>query len=183
MNAMPPKSIDLRVSANSYDSATIAFHWLTAVFVLLQWCGAISMDLIDQRPFRMVYWTVHIVLGVALFGLIAARLIWRQFGGRALEPAGGRTLRILTKTVHRLLYVLILALVACGLSIVATRGWTLLGLFTIPSTIPGQYSLSRELVQIHGWIAHTLVAVASGHAAVALYHHWRLRDGIMQRML
>jgi cytochrome b561 len=42
----------------------------------------------------------------------------------------------------------------------------------------------RKLIgALHGWVANTLIIAVAGHALLALFHHYVLRDGIMRRML
>lgn len=165
-----------------YDRPTIILHWLTAVLVLLQWGGAISMGLVDERPIRMIYWTIHIGLGTALFVVILARLAWRYKGGRTLPPVGSDVLQKAAHTTHHLLYVLIVALILLGFVILALRGWPLIGLFKITPVVPGYHAFSTTLIEVHKWTAHVLIAVALGHALVALYHHRVLKDDVLRRM-
>ncbi len=166
----------------AYDRPTIVLHWLTAALVLLQWGGAISMGLVDERPIRMIYWTVHIELGTTLFCVILARLAWRRMGGRVLPSVGSDVLQKAAKATHHLLYTLIVVLILLGFVIVALRGWSLIGLFKITPIMPGYHALSSTLIGVHKWTAHVLMAVALGHALVALYHHRVLKDGVLRRM-
>ena len=167
----------------TYDGVTIALHWLTALLVVGQWSGAMLMELVDERPMRMLYWTVHIGLGTLLFLVIVARLWWRRAGGRTLPPAGDGLVQTLAEWTHRLLYLLVAALIVLGFVIIALRGWQLIGLFTITPVIAGYRPLSSDLIHIHGWTAHVLMVIALGHASVALVHHWVLKDGVLRRML
>ncbi|MBU6296855.1 MAG: cytochrome b/b6 domain-containing protein [Alphaproteobacteria bacterium] len=166
-----------------YDRATIILHWLTAILVVLQWSGAILIGLVDERPVRMIYWTVHIGLGTMLFIAILVRLVWRRMGGRILPAIGNEMLQKVVRDTHRLLYVLLAVLMTLGFGIIALRGWRLIGLFTIMPVLPGHQAFSSKLVQMHLWTAHLLIAVAFSHAIVALYHHLVLKDGVLRRMM
>jgi cytochrome b561 len=43
---------------------------------------------------------------------------------------------------------------------------------------------AHELVgDAHNWIGWTIIILAGGHAAAALFHHFVLRDDILRRML
>lgn len=165
-----------------YDRPTVVLHWLTAIVVLAQWGGALSMDLVDERPIRMIYWTVHIGLGTALFVVMLARLAWRRMGGRVLPPVGTGAVATVARATHHLLYTLIVFLILLGFAILALRGWPLIGLFTITPVVPGYHAFSSTLIGVHKWTAHMLMAVALGHALVALYHHLVLKDGVLRRM-
>lgn len=167
----------------AYDRATIAFHWLTALLVLLQWSGAMAMHLVDDRSARLMYWTVHIDLGTMLFLVFSGRLAWRCQGGRVLPSAGDDRLHKIVQAMHKLLYALLLVLILLGFAIVALRGWHLIGLFTIAPLADTYRPISGTLITVHKWVAHLLMIVALGHALAALYHHWVLKDGVLRRMM
>jgi cytochrome b561 len=166
----------------AYDRVTIVLHWLTAALVLAQWSGAIAMGLIDERPVRLVYWTIHIGLGTILFLVLLGRIFWRYRSGLVLPPVSGDPMQMVVGMAHKLLYALLFVLILLGFVILALRGWHLLGLFTITPVVEGYRPLSTTLISVHKWTAHVLMAVAFGHALVALYHHWVLKDGVLGRM-
>jgi cytochrome b561 len=70
-----------------------------------------------------------------------------------------------------------------------TIGWAAghpIHLFGLP--IPGPIGtlprpMRHELREIHQWVGYTIVIVAAGHAVAALYHHYKLHDRVLQRML
>jgi cytochrome b561 len=168
--------------APRYDHATIVLHWLTAGIVLLQWASASLIFLEQDHGLRMIYWDVHFALGLTLFAVIAARLWWRRRGGRQLPPLGSGWAEAAARAVHGLLYLLMLWLVGLGIVIIALRGWPLAGLFTVAPVAPGYHALSSTLITVHKWSADVLMAVAFGHALVALFHHLILKDGALLRM-
>src|ERR1700684_1092675 len=72
-----------------YDSATIWFHWITAILVLTLWGMGHTSSFLPRGPVRHNFWSTHIVLGTILLVVISARLFSRARGGRVL-PSGSR---------------------------------------------------------------------------------------------
>ena len=101
--------------ARRYDTATIIFHWVTAVLVVVQWIGAQTIDLFPRGALRVDARSAHITLGVLLAILLAARLVWRATGGRRLPLADVGALNLIAKATHWGLYALLLAMVLVGL--------------------------------------------------------------------
>ncbi|MDE2134640.1 MAG: cytochrome b [Alphaproteobacteria bacterium] len=183
MNIKSPAAKSLADTTACYDPPTIELHWVTAVLVVMQWSGAMLMHLIDERPIRMIYWNFHFSFGLLLFFVIVARLWWRRFGGRVLSPVGSDALRFASRAIHIVLYLLVLVLIALGFAIILLRGWPLAGLFTISPIVLGFKPLSSTLIEVHKWTAHLLMAVAFGHAVIALFHHFVIKDGMLLRMV
>ena len=173
---------NLDSTPRQYDRVTVSLHWLTAAMILLQWASASLIFLERERPVRMIYWTVHFGFGLALFAVIAARLWWRTTRGLVLPPLGEGLAERVARAVHGLLYALVLWLIGLGIVIILLRGWPLAGLFTIAPIVAGYKPLSSTLIEVHKWSAHLLMAVAFGHAFVALFHQFVLKDGALLRM-
>jgi cytochrome b561 len=87
--------------------------------------------------------------------------------------------------VQGVLYLLLVGQVGLGLVARWTAGRPMLffGL-KIPSPLPKvPHPVTDQLEQVHNWVAWTIVILALGHAAAALYHHFVLRDQVLTRML
>jgi cytochrome b561 len=41
----------------------------------------------------------------------------------------------------------------------------------------------QQLTEAHNLIGWAIIVLAAGHAAAALYHHFRLKDQVLERML
>jgi cytochrome b561 len=166
-----------------YDETTIRLHWLTAAMVVLLWTIGQVIDFFPRGLPRTGARSAHIVLGAALAILVVTRLVWRLRFGRTLPAADAGLVGLLARCVHWGLYLLLIATVGLGLSNACIRGDTIIWLFKIPSLAPGNKEL-RELVEkLHGTSANALLIVAGLHAAAGLVHHFKLRDGVLRRML
>ena len=170
-------------NARSYDRATIAFHWATAILVVGQWLGAQTIDWFPRGSLRVDARSVHIVAGVLLAALVAARLLWRVSGGRRLPLADKGALNLLAKGTHWGLYALLIAMLGVGLFLEWTRGDSIFNLFTIPAYDPGNRALADQVQDVHATIGWLILALAGLHAGAALVHRYVWHDGVLGRML
>ena len=166
-----------------YDRRTIALHWLTAALVMSLWVLGQTIDWFPKGTPRIFARSAHISLGVALALVLVARIGWR-FGGRAvhLPAAGLGWLDKMATLVHWLLYGLLVATVALGVTNTWVRGDTIFNLFKIQSLYSNDTGLRETIEDWHALAAHTLLVVAGLHAAAALVHHFVWRDDVLRRM-
>jgi cytochrome b561 len=57
------------------------------------------------------------------------------------------------------------------------------GLFEIPQLIASNRGLEHTIENLHNLTAWTMIYLAGGHAAMALFHRFVLKDGVLKRML
>jgi cytochrome b561 len=170
------------MSETSYDRRTIWFHWLSAGLVAVMYLLA---QIIDEfgRTYRVWPRSLHILLGIALMLVLAARLIWRNTGSRTLPSIDKGAVKYLSKAVHIGLYGLLAAALLLGLFYELARADDLFTLGRLPSIAPGDRALRHQLEELHGTAANLLMILAGLHAAAALVHHYILRDATLRRML
>jgi cytochrome b561 len=176
-----------------YDTLTILLHWTTAALVVLLWAiaspdipMAAGVSLIDFMPNgqpRVVMRSVHITLGVVLIVVLLVRVSWRATSGERLPPADQGHWGTAATLGHYLLYALLAATLLLGLANLWARGDSIFGLFNVPAFDPTDRALRKTVGNLHRWTANALLIVAGAHAAVALFHHYVLRDGVLRRML
>ena len=169
----------------NYDKVAIALHWATAVLVVLQMALALLWDLGD-RPMHRTMVAAHMSFGLILTAVIIARIIWRLVPGHQVPAADVGLARIASKAVHYGLYLLLPAEAVLGFLAQWSEGRPLsfFGLVMIP---PPFAEWSREahhqVVEVHEWVAWTIIALATLHSLAALYHHYVLKDRVLKRML
>ncbi len=166
-----------------YDRVTIALHWASATLIGLLWLIGQTVDFAPSGPLRVDYRSVHMLLGVALVGVFAARVIWRLRRGRSLPAAGNELMERIARVTHWTLYLLILAALVLGLANVWVRGDAIFNLFTVPAFDPANKGLRHLISDWHALAANAILILAGVHAAAALFHHIILRDGVLRRML
>lgn len=166
-----------------YDPRTIALHWLTVALVAALWCLGQSIDWFPKGDPRVTARSLHLTLGAVLAAVLAFRLWWRIGAGARLPLTGPGLMDKVARLVHQLLYVLLVVTVLAGLLNAWERGDSLYGLVRIVSFAPDNKDLRGTIEDVHALLANSLVIVAGLHAAAALFHHYRLKDQVLQRML
>lgn len=166
----------------SYDSKTRFLHWISAFLILTLWFAGEFLDWVPKGTPRISVRSSHILAGVVLGALLVIRVLWRRRGGVQLPSVGNRLVARASGASHYALYALMTAIVISGLALVWIRGDNLFNLFTVPAFDPGNKALRHDAKELHGWIANILLALAVLHAAVAVWHHCILKDGLLRRM-
>lgn len=95
-------------------------------------------------------------------------------------------IKLASKGVHYLLYVLLVAQAALGFAFRWAQGHPVgfFGLFGIANPFGPFTRPERHLIHdLHEWIGWAIIILAFGHALAALYHHYVLKDRVLKRML
>jgi len=178
-----PTHTQSTVATEVYDDRSIRLHWVTAVIVALLWGIAELIDFFPRGPPKIAVRSVHIVLGLLLVAVTVRRLIWRSSSGRTLPPAPGGLWSHAAKLSHAALYTVLVVVLLLGISNAWARGDSIFSLFSIPKLLPAFPSLKPAVGRLHKVGANALVLLALLHALAALFHHYVLRDTVLQRML
>jgi cytochrome b561 len=169
----------------NYDNVAVALHWATALLVVVQFVSAISWDYF-AKPTRHTMESVHISLGVLLTGVILARIVWRLIPGHQISSLQLGWVRLASKGVHYLLYLLLIAQAGTGFAFRWAQGHAVefFGLFGIPGPYGQLARPDRRLLhEVHEYIGWAIIILAFAHALAALYHHYVLKDRVLRRML
>jgi cytochrome b561 len=167
----------------TYNSVAIALHWITALLVLIQFLTAFIWDWFPRET-RETLEGLHTSLGVPLTVVIVARVAWRLMPGHQVSSLEVGWVKVASRSVHYLLYLMLIVQAGLGLVI----GWAAghpIHFFGVP--IPGPIGrldrpFRHELRVIHEWLGYAIVIVAFGHALAALYHHYARHDRVLGRM-
>jgi cytochrome b561 len=168
----------------NYDNVAITLHWLTAALVLFQFFTSFIWDYF-AKPTQETLQSLHVSFGMLLAAVIIARVVWRWIPGHQRSSIVSGWTENASKIVHYWLYLLLI--VQAGLGFVI--GWSAghpIHLFGLP--IPGPFDalarpIRHNVREVHEKVGYTIVILALGHALAALYHHYRLHDRVLGRML
>lgn len=153
-----------------YSRTQIALHWAIALFILFNLFLGDSMSGV-WRAFQQSgtattttgAW-LHIIVGSLVLILALWRLSIRFTRGVPEAPAGeSATVKLAGELGHWALYVLMLALPITGL-----LAW---------------FGSAASLAGLHGGILKALFwAIIAVHVLAAIWHHFILKDGLLNRM-
>lgn len=112
-----------------YGNAAKVFHWMIVVLLAVQFpIGWLMPDIQSGLPPGSLM-TLHITIGLIILTLIIVRFTWRLL--HPVAPANTLPLwqRVMSESVHWLLYGLVFATAMTGWFFVSFRGWRVSLLF------------------------------------------------------
>jgi len=161
-------------------------HWATAVLVLAAFIyGPGGSEQRVYAPARDFDRQLHETLGLSVLTFGAIRLAWRIFDVRPDPPKVTRWMGTVARIVRVALYVLLF-----GVPLTAITGaWleghplTLLAGVEIPPVLVLSHDTGVTIASIHTWLGDAILWVAGLHALAGLYHHFVLKDEVLESML
>lgn len=175
-----------------YDKLSKVFHWVTAIIVVTAFIlgpgdfGRLMDDGIDPGLRADIVW--HESLGIAVFTLTLLRLLWV-----ALRPAVPRIqiqpwMHLLGRLMHIALWGLLFALPITALLALGSESnpLTLLGgirIDKLPFIAGSHLANLADWGDIHKLLGDIIIWLAGVHASASLFHHFKLKDGILLSML
>ncbi len=142
-----------------------------------------TLALVGNTLTNMLY-TSHKTLGVAILLLMTLRIITRvAFVVPDHDPPLNAFERVLSTSVHHLLYAGLVAMPLIGWAATATGGFPVEFFhWHLPGLLGKNEALSDTLFMWHERLGWALVVLITLHVAGALFH-WRIkRDNVMKRM-
>jgi cytochrome b561 len=189
INQETPVATATRIAAGddgtNYDNVAVTLHWLTAMLVVVLFGMAITWDDFPHATAETMQ-SIHVSLGVLLTAVIIARIGWRLMPGHQISSLEVGWVRLASKGVHYLLYALLVAQAALGFLFRWAQGHpvSFFGLFDIGSPLGAVAKPTRHTIHfLHEKAGWAIVLLALGHALAALYHHYALKDRVLERML
>ena len=148
-----------------YSGLQIALHWVVAILILVAWLSAEgaeeAMEAVEDGG--AVGFVPHVAFGLAILALVVVRILVRLSRGAPAAPGEPGSLAMKAADWgHRLIYLLMIAVPLGGVSV---------------------FFLGLDVGEVHGLAANVLMLVVLGHALMALYHQYVLKDGLLRRMM
>ncbi|MBW7470608.1 cytochrome b [Marinobacter sp. F4218] len=178
--------MQLRNSSERYGVVAISMHWLVAavvigLFALGYWMVDLSYyhDWYNQGP------DIHRSVGILLFGLMIARMLWRLLDYDPGPLSNHTRLEVASaQAAHALLYLLLFVAMISGYLISTADGSAIsvFGWFDVPSLTGQVKGLEDTAGAVHYWSTWAIVLLAALHAGAAFKHHLIDRDRTLRRM-
>lgn len=176
----------IRNDVGQWGLVSIGLHWLTFLLVVGLALVGLLMTELPTGPFKVQVYALHKSVGLTVFALALLRVLWRLFAGAPVPVADTpRWQDAIAKVTHGALYVLLLAVPFSGWMFNSAAGFPLrwFGLFKVPALSRYDPGLKAFAQAAHEWLFFALAALVLVHAVAALFHHYRLRDRTLVRML
>lgn len=181
----------MRDAQKQFSKITVALHWLVALGMV----ALLSVGIFMAETETYFLYPIHKSIGVLMFGLILARVVWRLINGWPV-PVGDyqHWEHVLAKLIHWVLILGTLLMPISGMLMsgagghgIAVFGFELLAMNPDPNDAHAVIALNKTLAglghEIHEWLAYILIASIALHIAGALKHHVLDKDGTLRRML
>jgi len=178
--------IVLRNSAADWGSVARTLHWLLAILIVLQLGLGTLAENADLSPRKLDLFVWHKSIGLTVLLLVLLRIGWRLTNPTPVPSA--QTAPVVAaagKLGHASLYVLMLVVPLSGWWVSDTSRIPFRAFWHVP--VPDLLSADRAASQlaerIHGGSTKLLLLLIVVHILAALWHHYRLRDDTLSRML
>jgi cytochrome b561 len=169
----------------AYGLFARCLHWGMALLLLWQFMTSTLHWVDSKASLAASLFPSHRVIGFLILLLIVVRIGW-SIADRHNRPA--RTRDMLGRSalvVQVAMYALMLAVPAIALirAYASGRGFDWLGLSVIPATGERQVFAASLMNTLHGPLGWLFYFLIFGHSAMALVHHFILRDASLARMM
>jgi cytochrome b561 len=173
----------------TYSVAARRFHWWTVLLVVTQVPLGLYMayrgnvlDLWDGLTNAL--YSSHKLLGVVIFLLVLARLLYRLgHGAPPDEPTITWWQKAGAHFNHWGLYLVLLVVPALGyLGVSLYPALDIFGLFSLPGIVAPNQDAAARVFYWHFVGAIVLVLLIGMHVGAALFHYLIRRDGVLRRM-
>lgn len=179
-------------STARYDATSQAFHWLTAIAVVIAFIlgpegfGRLMRQGVDPASRSDIVW--HESLGALVLLLTVLRLVWVAVRRAPPQVRMPGWMHAAGRLTHAALWLLLLALPATALLALGSEGHplTLLGgvrVEQLPLVAGSPLASLADWGEVHGFLGDAIVWLAGLHAAAALFHQVVLKDGVLATML
>jgi cytochrome b561 len=181
------KTLNTNTAGNaSYTYTAIALHWITFALIASAVIAGEVMVEMDFSPAKLRQYSYHKWIGVTVFILTVARLIWRTTHPAPplplSMPAWERRAASLT---HNLLYGLLLVTPFAGYLSSSAHGFktVYLGVLPLPDLVAKDKVMAAGLEAMHSTMNKALVLTVALHALASLKHHFLDKDDVLKMML
>lgn len=170
-----------RGSATRYGAVAVALHWVSAAAIIALFVLGFAANGAADDARETALLRLHVPLGLLVLALTLARLAWAFLDRRPAPPPDlPRWQDRAARSVHVLLYGLVLAIGGSGVALMALSGAGDVLSGAAPGPLPAFEGYLPMLAHLAG--ALLLLALLGAHVGAALHHQLVRRDRILARM-
>jgi len=178
-------------AATTYNPLAKAFHWIVLALLIGQFVtifiGQVALKSgEDYMPLAISFIAWHKTLGLVVFLIAGARLLWRQVGGLPdWAPGLAEWEKSAAHSVENWLYRLLFFVPLSGLaySITSAHPTHFFGLFEVPALAERSVWMSNTTHLLHVVSLYVFVGVFALHLGMVLRRSLFEKDRFIARML
>lgn len=179
--------------ANGYHGARKLLHWVVALCVVLALAGGITLGVLGFEGLKNNFgmettnfvYKYHKSFGLLILLLMTVRIVLKFIMPDPPHvPPLSDFHRIASKSVHGMLYLLLLAQPVVGWAATSAGGFPA-EFFggNFPVILAKDQALSETLYGLHGALGLLILVLVAIHIGAALLHRFVYKDGVLARML
>lgn len=159
----------MKSNLSGYGRIAQAFHWLSAFLILAMLPLGLVMTRLAEGAAKTFLYQAHVGLGLLVLGLTAARIVWRFVEPTPEAPAGLSPLhKFGFKTVHFLLYLMLVVLLFSGVGMLLLSGLSLSPAGVLPQAV----APDLPPVFVHRIVARIYMLLLLAHLGGVLLHQF-----------
>ncbi len=170
-----------------FTGTAVGLHWLAALLIFVNFPLGLYMADLHLSPLKLRLFSYHKSIGVTVFLLTLARLLWRLGHPApplpATIPAWQRRAAL---GVEHTLYLLVFVIPLSGWLMSSALGMPTVYLaipaLQLPDLLPKDKALGELLEDVHSALNWTMAALLVLHVGAALKHHFVERSDLLIRM-
>ena len=165
-----------------YNRIAVVLHWLMALMImLLLFIGSQVLEpMSNSNPDKLAPLQGHSILGVITGLLLILRYLNLKLRGKP-SPANaeGSKMNSMAKWAHKLIYVLIVAVIGSGIAMAVEADFA--SIFAGAKVMPESFN-HLTTRSAHGILTKLLALVLLVHIGATLYHQFVVKDNLLRRM-
>lgn len=171
----------MKSSTDRYGSVAIILHWLTAAAIIGLFVLGFRAAAMDDPAGKAALLRFHVPLGIFVLAMTIFRIGWRIVDRKPDGvSAQGRLQAVAARSVHTLLYVIIIVMGASGIGMLVISGAAPILFGGAPGSLRNFSDVAPYMPHVIG--AFAMLALLTLHVSAALYHQLIRRDRLLARM-
>jgi|GEM_PF-273576 len=168
-------------TSEGYGRTAQLYHWVSAVLIIAMIPLGLIMGDIESESTKIMLYRWHVMIGVLIFLITVARIVWRRKDSEPDPPEGLHGMHLKAfNAIHVLLYVLIVVLAFSGVGIVILGGLADILSGASTHSIPADLNGFASGV-VHEIAAKIYIALLIGHIGGVVFHQITKSD-VLSRM-